>query len=210
MKLASLLDRLLNCPRFIPLMLALLAARITSLLPPRQRGAEPWGVGISVLIPESGTPELLDATLAHAEAALAQVQEPGEIVVLVNGAAQSLYQQLQTRYPNVQWHFHADALGFNGAIEAGLACVQYPAVYLLNSDMRLAPDALRQLLGYRYDGAFALASQIFFPPGIRREETGWSDYYDNGGRSYTYERTPEASLVCGTLYASGVPSGSRS
>lgn len=204
MKLASLLDRLVNCPRFIPLMLALLAARIAALLPPRQRAAEPWGVGISVLIPESGTPELLDATLAHAEAALAQVQEPGEIIVLVNGAPTSLYQTLQARYPAVQWHFHADALGFNGAIEAGLACVQYPAVYLLNSDMRLAPDALRQLLGYRYPGAFALASQIFFPPGVRREETGWSDYYDKGGRTLTYEREPDGSpLARGTLYASG-------
>lgn len=191
--------------RFVPVYAALWLARLRALLPPRERAATPWGQGIAVLIPERGTPDLLAATLAHARAALAQVAEPTEIVVMVNGADAALYTALQQQFPEVLWLFAAAPLGFNGAVEAGLRRVRQPCVYLLNSDMRIAPDALAQLLPYRGPGIFALASQIFFAdPARRREETGWSDFYVEGLRTITYERDPgDTDIARGTLYAGG-------
>ncbi|MES2606345.1 MAG: glycosyltransferase, partial [Pseudomonadota bacterium] len=164
-----------------------------------------WGNGVSVLIPESGTPDLLEATLAHATAAVAVLAEPTEIIVQVNGAEASLYIALQQQFPTVIWRFTAEALGFNGAIEAGLQAVKHAGVYLLNSDMRIAPDALQQLLPYRTPSAFALASQIFFAdPARRREETGWSDFYVHGARTVTYERDPgDMQMARGSFYAGG-------
>jgi GT2 family glycosyltransferase len=205
MNLLAPLDRLLSIPRFIPLYLALWAARLGSLAPPRLRQPQPWGLGISVLIPESATPELLAKTLAHAEVALSAITEPHEIVVMVNGAPAALYQALQATHPSVVWLFAEQALGFNGAIAAGLQQVRYPGVYLLNSDMRLAPDAIVQLLPYRRPSVFAVGSQIFFPPEAeRREETGWCDYYGQGGRTCIFDATPQNSVVArGTLYAGG-------
>jgi GT2 family glycosyltransferase len=202
---AALLRRLGAVLPFLPLWRALWWARLGALRPARLRVPTPWGRGVCILIPESGTPDLLGVTLQHAVAALAEIDEPGEIVVLVNGAPAGDYDALQQQFPAVHWHFEPRALGFNGAVEAGLTWVRQPAVYLLNSDMRLAPAALRHLLPLRMPQVFALASQIFFPPAApRREETGWSDYYTQGGRSYTYEREPPPTrLARGTLYASG-------
>lgn len=191
--------------RFVPVFAALWVARLRALLPPQQRAATAWGRGISVLIPERGTPELLAVTLAHAHAAVAQIDEPTEIVVMVNGAEAALYATLQQHYPDVVWLFSAAPLGFSGAVEAGLRRVRHPSVYLLNSDMRIAPDAIAQLLPYRGPEIFALASQIFFAdPTRRREETGWCDFYVDGARTVIYDRDPGTSQVArGSLYAGG-------
>ncbi|HTR00174.1 MAG TPA: glycosyltransferase [Candidatus Acidoferrum sp.] len=205
MKLTSVLGRLFNAPRFLPLYLALWYARLGSLAPPRLRRSAAWGTGVSVLIPECGTPDLLVQTLAHARTALANVGEPSELVILVNGAPASLYAALQSEYSDAHWHFIDKPLGFNGAIEAGLRHVRHPCVYLLNSDMRLAPDALTTILGYRVPTAFALASQIFFPPSAsRREETGLSSFYVKNGRTYMFEVQPPDTVQPGRpIYASG-------
>lgn len=192
--------------RFIPLYLAIRLARYRSKHPTiRWREAAEWGTGVSILIPESGTPDLLQATLAHASAALAQVEEPTEIIVMVNGAEPALYAELQATFNKVTWVFAKEALGFNGAVEAGLQAVRLPAVYLLNSDMRIAPDAIAQLLPYRSPAVFSLGSQIFFADRTRsREETGWADYYIQGARTIVYERDPGTTAVArGGLYASG-------
>ena len=205
MKPRGLLQKLRAWTPFIPMWMALQLANWRSRRPPLLRQPSPWGTGVSVLIPESGTPDLLDATLAHAAAAIAMVQEPVEIIVQVNGAPRELYAELEQRYPAVHWRFVPAALGFNGAIEAGLHAVRYPAVYLLNSDMRIAPDALQQLLPYRAPTVFALASQIFFADAARRrEETGWSGYYVKGARTVVYEKDPGAMQVArGSFYAGG-------
>jgi len=201
----TLLQKIGAWSRFIPMFIALKIAEQRSLGKPVRRMLGQWGTGVSVLIPESGTPELLGKTLAHATRAVAVLAEPAEIIVQVNGANASVYRDLQRDYPAVIWRFSEAALGFNGAIEAGLHAVRYPAVYLLNSDMYLADDALQQLLPYRSTAAFALASQIFFPdPLRRREETGWSDFYVQHTRTVVYEKMPDNSPVArASFYASG-------
>jgi GT2 family glycosyltransferase len=195
--------------RFVPLAAALalaglLARRRAPALPQLQiRSEEP---GLSVIVPERGTPDLLAETLDALHAALSHVDEPTQVVVIVNGAEQIHYAALCTKYPLAEWHFHARPLGFNGAISAGLAHARHAWTYLLNSDMRLEPAALREVLQQRRPWVFAIASQIFFSdPKRRREETGWSDFHANPHTPEVYEREPraDARLLRGSLYAGG-------
>lgn len=191
----------------LPLIAAIVAADLLARLrpgPPRLARGE-RGRGISVVIPERGTPDLLVDTLSALDAALARVDEPTQVVVVVNGAPREDYAGLVARWPAHDWQFHADALGFNGAIDAGLTAVRHDWSYLLNSDMRLDADALAQLLPYRAAHVFAITSQIFFTdPTRRREETGWSDFHENPARAEVYERDPGTlQLARGNLYPGG-------
>jgi len=129
----------------------------------------------AVLIPERGRPDELALTLAALRAARAQVDTPHRVRVLVNGAPPGDYRALQVEHADVEWQFDPRALGYHGAIARLLAASDEPWVYLLNSDMRLAPDALVQLLPWRAADVFAVASQIeFVDRARRREETGWT------------------------------------
>lgn len=169
---------------------------------PRDDGGKP---GVSVIVPERGTPDLLDETLTALAAALARIDEPHQTIVVVNGAPQADYRDLATRHPGVEWRFHDKPLGYNGAIVDGLEAVRYDWTYLLNSDMRLAPDALVEVMRHRRSHVFAVTSQIFFTdPDRRREETGWSDFHPNPYAPEVYERTPEpGNLARGNLYPGG-------
>lgn len=195
--------------RLVPLAVALAAAGLLARrLPlrwPVTRTVDNDGDGITILIPERGTPDLLAETLAAALVAAARVDAPVQVVVVVNGAAEADYAGLRERWPTVEWQFHARALGYNGAVVAGLREARHAWTYLLNSDMRLDPDALVALLPYRLPHVFAVSSQIFFvDPRRRREETGWSDHHWNPDQPEVYERTPgPGRLARGTLYPGG-------
>ena len=201
--------------RFTPLHLALVAADAIARWRPqawpvqRERG---WRPGISVLVPERGTPDLLAQCLEAASTALAQIDEPSELLVVVNGAPEADYSELRARHPAVRWQFHGQALGDNGAIAAGLAAIEHDWVYLLNSDMVIDADALSTLLPYRQPEVFAVTSQIHFvDQQRRREETGWSDFRIHGADVIMFEREPDASpLARGNLYPGGGSSLCRS
>ena len=202
----GILARMARC---VPLGLALAAAGLLA----RRRAHGPlpspsagWKPGLSVIVPERGTPDLLAETLAALMQALASVDEPTEVIVIVNGAARGDYSALCTKYPMADWQFLDLALGFNGAIAAGLERANHDWTYLLNSDMRLEPAALHEVLAQRRPWVFAIASQIFFAdPARRREETGWSDFHPNPLTPEVYERDPgpAARMVRGSLYPGG-------
>jgi len=202
---------LMRMGRSLPLGLALAAAgllarrRVRGPLPSPSAG---WKPGLSVIVPERGTPDLLAETLAALMQALDAIDEPAEVIVIVNGAARGDYAALCAKYPKADWQFHERALGFNGAIAAGLGRANHDWTYLLNSDMRLEPDALREVLAQRRPWVFAIASQIFFAdPNRRREETGWSDFHPNPQTPDVYERDPGAGarMLRGSLYPGGSP-----
>lgn len=201
--------------RFTPLHLALVAADAIARWRPqawpvqRERG---WRPGISVLVPERGTPDLLAQCLQAALTALAQIDEPSELLVVVNGAPEADYSELRALHPAVRWQFHGQALGYNGAIAAGLAAIEHDWVYLLNSDMLIDADALSTLLPYRQPEVFAITSQIHFvDQQRRREETGWSDFRIHGADVIMFEREPDASpMARGNLYPGGGSSLCRS
>ena len=194
--------------RFVPLAtaLALAARRARGPAPPAPQPHGDAGGGISVIVPERGTPDLLAETLAALELALAALDVPRQAIVVVNGADAAGYAALRARHASIEWQFHAQPLGYNEAVRQGLARATQPWTYLLNSDMRLEPDALRTLLRERRPWVFALASQIFFSDANkRREETGWCDFHPNPDTPEVYDRTPraDARLLRGSLYAGG-------
>lgn len=164
----------------------------------------PGRSGIGVLIPERGTPEHLAACLASLAEAARATTEAIAVRVVVNGCDPAPYADLAMHHPGVVWEFEPRALGYGGAIERGLQGIEQDWVYLLNSDMVLAPEALATLLPWRDDRTFAIASQIFFSdPDRRREETGWTDFRISAGMTEHFDRTPEGKSVRGHLYAGG-------
>jgi GT2 family glycosyltransferase len=172
--------------RLAPMYLALLAAdRAPTGVASRARhvaaDAEVRRPGLSVLIPERDTPEMLAGTLAALSTALRRVDEPQQVLVVVNGAAIERYAALRQRFPETEFLHSVEPLGFAGAVERGLQQARHPWTYLLNSDMRLDDEALATLLPWRADDVFAIASQIFqTSAGGRREETGFVDWHVDG------------------------------
>jgi len=65
-------------------------------------------------------------------------------------------------------------LSFARAVNLGIARAQYSRLALLNNDMILDPSFFAPLLGAfdRVPELFCGTAQIFFPEGVRREETG--------------------------------------
>lgn len=161
-----------------------------------------WGQGLSVVIPERGGVDLLGQCLAAAQEALIRVHEPTEIIVVVNGSPESDYAALRARHPGVLWRFHAQALGFTRAVLDGIAQARHGAIYLLNNDMQLDPDALAAAMAWRSPGTFAVASEIHFPrDGRRREETGWTHMPVEAGLPAPWHAEARSSAVRGTVWA---------
>ena len=161
--------------------------------------------GISIIIPERDNPALLRRCLERLRNAIAVLQEPSEVIVVVNGSAKEDYRSLVADYPQVRWFFFHRPLWFSGAVEKGLSIARFDWVYLLNNDMLLEPRTLVEILDWRGPSVFAVASQIFFlDPEKRREETGWTQYGMINERLEVFDALPEEEpTVRGTLYAGG-------
>ncbi len=159
----------------------------------------------TILIPERGRPDLLASTLAALQRAIDATEARWAVHIVVNGAPEADYAALQATWCEWQWQFHARALGFHAAIRAGLAGIDADWVYLLNSDMRLAPDALQQLLPWCAEDIFAIASQIEFADSSRRrEETGYTvPVRNNLGELELHDLLPIGECVRAHLYAGG-------
>ena len=205
----SPLARALFLLRFLPLYTAMQAAdSLAAKLPrrwPQPRRERAPAPGLSVIVPERGTPTTLAVTLDALAAACAKIGEPVQVIIVVNGANSAAYAELCNRHADFEWEFHTQPLGYDGAVAVGLAKALHAWTYLLNSDMRLASDALAEVLNYRQPQVFAITSQIFFEDASRRrEETGWSDFYPHHDKPIVYERTPEpGTLSRGNLYPGG-------
>jgi len=166
---------------------------------------DPANDPIAVLIPERGRPDLLAETLRALVTACAAIDTSHRVHILVNGAPRADYRPLVERHPDMDWCFRRRPLGFHGAIAQLLEMTGAPWVYLLNSDMRLAPSALAELLPWRRRDVFAIASQIEFADRTRRrEETGWTCPVRNAaGELELHDLAPPDETVRGTLYAGG-------
>src|SRR5258708_758479 len=84
-----------------------------------------WAGGVSVVIPERATPNLLARALTCLMAALDRTREPSEIIVVVNGARMEDYVHLAAEYPCVRWEHSEEPLGFTGAISRGIAIAHH-------------------------------------------------------------------------------------
>ena len=165
----------------------------------------PWSPGLSVLIPDRARPDLLETCLPALMDALGAVDEPWEVWVSSSDAAPDRYAALRARFPAVRWLHSPRPLGFSGALARGLPRLRHDHTYLLNNDMRLEADALREVLLARADDVFAVASQIHMAdPTARREETGLTALCRFGAPSQLYDAWPGTDpALRAHLYAGG-------
>ena len=80
----------------------------------------------------------------------------------------------QPAWPALRIEVSSEPLSFARAVNRGIARARYSHICLLNNDMRIEPGffaALREAF-HRVPGLFCASAQIFFPAGVRREETG--------------------------------------
>lgn len=162
MKKQLLFDAALAAGKIAQLMKAVLPARAAE--PPR--GNRP--PGISVVIPSRNGKHLLETALPAVERDLAGI--PAEIIIVDNGSSDGS----ATAFPQAILDVSAEPLSFARAVNRGIRRAQYAHVCLLNNDMLVEPGFFRELRR-AFDlvpDLFCATAHIFFPPGVRREETG--------------------------------------
>ncbi|MBI3694385.1 MAG: glycosyltransferase family 2 protein [Acidobacteria bacterium] len=137
---------------------------------PRIPPAGPLDDGISVVIPSRQGRHLLEHMLPGVEADLA----PGEIIVVDNGSSDGTAEFLRCAHPRVRCDPHPEPLSFARAANRGAALARCRRVCLLNNDMEVSPGFFLALEeAFQEDPSlFSASAQIFFPDGVRREETG--------------------------------------
>jgi len=137
--------------------------------------------GISIVIPERANKAMLRRCLQSVQTACAFLAEPAQVIVVVSEARRDMYDDL-TREFQAHWIFQSKALWFIEAVALGVRAAKHDWVYLLNTDMIVNPDALREVAKWRSPSVFAIASQIYFQDSTRRrEETGLTEIRDAGG-----------------------------
>jgi GT2 family glycosyltransferase len=171
--------------------------------PPKRPGT--YRPGVSVIVPERASEEILGACLKNCHAAVSALAEPAETIVVVNGSPAGAYDALREAHPGVRWRFFPQPLWYLGAVREGLKVASFDWVYLVNNDIAADPGAIRALLPLRRPDVFGIASQIFFADSRkRREETGWTSYTKaNGNFAVSDDLPPEEETIRGTLYAGG-------
>lgn len=126
--------------------------------------------GVSVVIPSRNGRDLLMTLLPEL---LRQVLS-GEIIVSDNGSSDGTAEWLAHEHADIVVLRSAEPLSFARAVNAGICAARFARILLLNNDMVIAPgfiDALNTAFD-RIPELFCATAQIFFPPGVRREETG--------------------------------------
>jgi GT2 family glycosyltransferase len=146
------------------------AQAMKALLP--ARAAEPPSgnlpPGITVVIPSRNGKDLLATALPGVERELAGI--PSEIIIVDNGSSDGS----ASSFPQAIFEVSDEPLSFARAVNRGIRRVRYSHVCLLNNDMIVEPGFFRALLDAfdRVPDLFCATAHIFFPPGVRREETG--------------------------------------
>ena len=133
-------------------------------------GPTPLLDGITVVVPSRDGRELLRTML---DPLLPQLPL-GEIIVVDNGSSDGTADWLAREHPSVRVIQSESPLSFARAVNAGIREARHRRVLLLNNDMIVEPGFIAALEAAfdRVPGLFCATAQIFFPPGIRREETG--------------------------------------
>ena len=126
--------------------------------------------GVSVVIPSRDGRELL----ANMLPALMLQIGPGEVIVSDNGSTDGTAEWLAQHYPAVRVIRTAAPLSFARAVNLGIQAARFTHTLLLNNDMIVADGFVAALRAAfeRVPDLFCATAQIFFPPGVRREETG--------------------------------------
>jgi len=116
---------------------------------------------------------LLEESLPALEKAIRFTGKNHEIIVVDNGSSDDSVSWLKLNYPNFRMISLNENLGFGEGNNRGVEAASHDIVVLLNNDMIVAEDFLPPLLeAFSDPQVFAVSSQVLFPEGKRREETG--------------------------------------
>ena len=108
-------------------------------------------VAVSVIIPSSGRPRLLDRALASV---LAQTFEDLEVLVVLDGPQEILYRELQSHSdPRLRVLMNATRLGVSATRNAGVSEATGEWVAFLDDDDEWFPDKLALQLAYAHEKA---------------------------------------------------------
>lgn len=158
------------------------AARLAGKFRRRSRKIAPWPPvetkpGISVVIPSRNGKDLLAAQLPGITRELSDL--PSEILVVDNGSSDGTADWLCSVYPQIRVEISVAPLSFARAVNRGIALARHSHICLLNNDMILETGFFSALLEAfeAVPDLFSATAQIFFPPGVRREETGKAVYF---------------------------------
>jgi GT2 family glycosyltransferase/glycosyltransferase involved in cell wall biosynthesis len=134
------------------------------------RGFQPLAVGVTVVIPSRDGRELLQGLLPLLSPQVVQ----GEIIVSDNGSSDGTAEWLAANYASVRLIRSKAPLSFSRAVNAGIVAAKFSHVLLLNNDMIVQPGFVDALVAAfdQVPDLFCATAQIFFPEGVRREETG--------------------------------------
>ena len=126
--------------------------------------------GVTVVIPSRDGKELLEVLLISL---LPQLKE-GEVIVSDNGSTDGTAAWLAAAHPAIRVIESPAPLSFAKAVNAGIQIARFHRILLINNDM-VVQSGFITALSAAFDQVpqlFCATAQIFFPPGIRREETG--------------------------------------
>jgi glycosyltransferase involved in cell wall biosynthesis/GT2 family glycosyltransferase len=128
--------------------------------------------GITVVVPSRNGRELLERLLPGLLREL--VGFASQVVVCDNGSDDGTAAWLAAEYPSIEVVCSAEAQSFAAAVNGGIRVARYSHTCLLNNDMVLEAGFFAPLRGAfeRVPELFCATAQIFFPEGVRREETG--------------------------------------
>ncbi len=127
----------------------------------------------SIIILNWNGRHLLQESLPAVERAVAFSQAEHEVILVDNGSSDDSLAWVQTHHPNVGIVPLEKNIGFGEGNNRGVEEARHKIIVLLNNDMIVAEDFLPPLLEPFSDGrVFAVSSQIVFPAGKRRQETG--------------------------------------
>ncbi|MBI2822655.1 MAG: glycosyltransferase [Acidobacteria bacterium] len=128
--------------------------------------------GISVIMLNWNGRSLLDESLPPLQAALRRSPVPAEVIIVDNGSSDDSVSFVRENFPDFRLLPLPANVGFGEGNNAGVRAAAHDLVLLLNNDILVQPDFLEPLLRGMGPNTFAVTSQIFLPPGARREETG--------------------------------------
>ncbi len=137
-----------------------------------------------------------------------------QVLVVDNGSSDKSLEWLKENYPEVDILQLEKNLGFGPGNNLGVEAARNEIVILLNNDMIVRSDFLAPLLqGFSRPDIFAVTSQIHFPEGKRREETGaTAAYFDKSYLHFTHLPVKSSHLKRGylpVLWAGGGSSAFR-
>lgn len=132
----------------------------------------PLPAGIGVVVPSRNGRDLLARLLPGLLRELEGI--PSQVIVSDNGSDDGTAAWLASEFPQVVCEVSPAPLSFAAAVNRGVARSRYSHTLLLNNDMVLEPGFFPPLLAAfdKVPDLFCATAQIFFPEGVRREETG--------------------------------------